>query len=272
MLTMVKAMNSKLGVLELPLLDSSGGYSVKDIQGLDPVKATLVSTQLAQQDGGQLHNARREPRNITMKLGIESDYITNTVAGLRMALYDFFMPKLPITLGFYFDDILVGSTDVVVESAEANMFSADPEIAISAIAYDPDFYAPDPVIVSGTTTNTLTTTAINYSGNSDAGIIFTLTFPGTASALKLYNTRPDNVTQIIDLVGSFIASDQLIINTIPGQKAITIIRSGLQLSALSYMKPSQWISLMAGQNDFRAYYTGSGISYTVQYTPKYGGF
>ena len=102
----------------LPLLDSSGGYSVKDIQGLDPGKASLVSTMLAQMDGGQLHNARRDPRNITMKLGIESDYLTNSVAGLRSGLYDFFMPKQSATLGFYFDDVLTALTTVTVMGAE----------------------------------------------------------------------------------------------------------------------------------------------------------
>lgn len=272
MLTMVTAQNSKAGTLLLPLQDSSGGYSVKDIQGLDPGKASLVSTQLAQMDGGQLHNARREPRNITMKLGIESDYLTNSVASLRTDLYDFFMPKLPVTMGFYFDDVLTATTDTVVESNEANMFTADPEVDISLIAYDPDFYAPAPAVLAGTTVNTTVTMNVNYPGNSDAGVIFTLTFPGSATALKLYNTRPDNVTQIIDLFGTFNAGDQLIVNTIQGQKAITVVRAGLPISALSYMLPSQWISLQSGINKFRAYYTGSGISYTLQYTAKYGGF
>lgn len=273
MLTTVTVQNSRSGTLTLPLLDSSAGYSVKDIQGLDPGKAALVSTQLAQMDGGQLHNARREPRNITMKLGLEPDYVSTTVAGLRLALYDYFMPKTGVTLGFYFDGVLLATTYAIVESNENNMFSADPEVNISLICYDPDLYAPAPTTFSGNTVNTTVTSAISYPGNSDTGIIFTITFPSTATAIRLYNTRPDNVTQIVDILGSFLAADQLIINTNPGSKAVTVMRSGLAIPGLSYLQPSQWIALAKGTNQFRAYYApGGSLPYTVQYTAKYGGF
>ena len=138
MLTMVTVQNLAAGTLLLPLMDSSGGYSVKDIQGLDPVKATLVSSKLAQMDGGELQNARREPRNITMKLGLEPDYVTNTVASLRSNLYRYLMPKSLITFALYADDILFGSTEAVVESMENNMFSPDPANEIALYNTRPD--------------------------------------------------------------------------------------------------------------------------------------
>jgi hypothetical protein len=273
MLTLVTAQNPAAGTLLLPLQDSSGGYSVKDIQGLGPVKATLTSSQLAQMDGGQLHNARREPRNILMKLGLEPDYVSNSVASLRTDLYEFFMPKSMVTMGFSFDDVLTGITDCMVESADTNMFTADPEYNISLMSYDPDFLAPDPVIVNGSTTSGTATTTIPYPGTSDTGIIFSVTLTAVSTAIKLYNTRPDLKTQIIDILGSFLAGDQIVINTNPKQKAITIIRSGLNISALFYLQlGSEWISLGRGDNKFRAYYTGTSLPYTVQYTTRYGGF
>jgi hypothetical protein len=273
MLTLVTAQNSQSGTLQLPLQDSSDGYSVKDIQGLGPVKATLTSSQLAQMDGGQLHNARREPRNILMKIGLEPDYVSTTVPSLRAALYEFFMPKSRVTLGFSFDDVLTGVTDCVVESADTNMFTADPGFDISLISYDPDFLAPDPVVVNGNTTSGTGTTTIPYPGTSDAGIIFSVTLTAASTAIKLYNTRPDLKTQIIDILGTFLAGDQIVINTCPKSKGITIIRSGLNISALFYLQlGSEWISLMNGDNKFRAYYTGTSLPYTVQYTARYGGF
>jgi hypothetical protein len=51
MLTMVTVQNPS-GTLFLPLTDASQGYVVKDIQGLDPVKASLASSTMAQMDGG----------------------------------------------------------------------------------------------------------------------------------------------------------------------------------------------------------------------------
>lgn len=273
MLTMVTAQSPQAGILALPLQDSSAGYSVKDIQGLDPVKATLVSTQLAQMDGAQLHNARREPRNIIMKLGLEPDYVSTSVASLRKALYGYFMPKSKVTLGFYFDEVLTGLTDAIVETADNSMFSADPEVTVSLISYDPDFLAPDPVIVNANTVNSNATVTISYPGTSDTGIIFTVTFPVTASAIRIYNTRPDNVLQSVDIFGSFLANDQLIIDTNPGSKSVTVIRAGNRIPALYYMLPSTWIALQGGDNKFRAYYTGaSPLPYTVQYTTRYGGF
>jgi hypothetical protein len=274
MLTMVSAQSSGGDTLLLPLMDSSGGYIVKDIQGLDPVKATLVSTAFAQLDGAQLHNARRETRNIVMKLGLEPDYISNNVASLRTDLYKFFMPKSMITFSLYADDVLWGTTETVVETCDNNMFSADPEVDISLICYDPDFYAPDPVTLSSSTVSSSTTTEIDYEGTSDTGILFTITFPGPYSGISLYNRRPDMITDTIDLSASFLAGDVLEINSNPLSKGVTIIRSGLRIPSLYSLNypQSSWISLKQGSNLFRAYLPGASIPFSLEYTPKYGGF
>jgi Siphovirus-type tail component, C-terminal domain len=269
---MVTIQNAQSGTLILPLADFSGGFIVKDIQGLDPVKATLTSSALAEIDGAQFQHARREPRNITMKLGLEPDYVTTTVASLRSELYDYFMPKSAVTLGFYFDDVLYATTVGVVESMENNMFTADPQVDISLMCYDPDFYAPDPVVVNGTTVSDATTHEIDYEGTSDTGIVFTLTFPGTASELWLYNTRPDNVMNLFRVSGSFLANDIFQVNSNPGSKSVTINRGGTKFSVLYYLDAgADWPSLMRGPNLFRAYASGAGVPYTVVYTPRYGG-
>ncbi len=272
MLTMVTVQNPG-GTLLLPLMDSSGGYVVKDVQGLDPVKATLTSSTLAQVDGAQAQHARREPRNIIMKLGLEPDYAVTSVAGLRSNLYNYLMPKSPVTFALYSDDVLWGTTDAVVESMENNMFTADPQVDVSLICYDPDFYAPAPTVVDGSTVSTSDTQTIAYPGTSDTGIKFTLTFPGTADEIRLYNQRPDQVLDILRITGSFLANDVLTVDTNPGSKKITVTRAGLTFSVLYYLDPtSTWISLMKGNNLFRAYYSGSAIDFSLEYTAKYGGF
>ena len=43
MITMIQAINAQGELLSLPLDDISNGFSVEDIDGLDPVKATIVS-------------------------------------------------------------------------------------------------------------------------------------------------------------------------------------------------------------------------------------
>src|SRR5450756_1275481 len=97
MLTMVEITNQRNGTLQLPLLDASAGYVVRDVEGLSPVKATLTSSSMAQEDGAQPQNATRTTRNILLKIGLEPDYVTNDVQSLRSDLYDYFMPCLLYT-------------------------------------------------------------------------------------------------------------------------------------------------------------------------------
>lgn len=272
MLTLVEATNVRSDTLALSLLDASNGYVVKDIQGLDPVNASLTTSTMAQRDGAQAQNARRDTRNITIKLGLEPDYLVSTVDSLRSALYGWFMSKALVDLALYKDDVLFAITSGQVESCENNMFSADPEVDISIICYDPDFYGPSAVTSSSGTVSTTDTTAINYEGNSDAGVIFTLSINRTMSDFTLYNTAPDNTLQSFIVNGSFVAGDVVRINSIPGQKSITLTRSSITSSILFWMDTSSsWITLQKGANNFRAFATGATIPFTLSYTPQYGG-
>lgn len=271
-LTQVNVQNAKNNVLTLPLSDTSGGFEVRDIQGLDPVKASLVSSQMAQVDGAQLQNTRRDTRNITMKVGIKPDYLQHTVQTLRTKLYDYFLPKASITLSFYLDGVVYATIQGTVESCENNMFSADPEVNISIICYDPDFYAPASVIVSGNTVASTALQAISYAGSSPAGIIFTLNVNRDIPGFKLYNTQPDGTLQIFDYEGTILNGDTVIITSIPLKKSAMITRNQQTFSGLYYVQaPSDWINLENGINDFRCFVTGAAIPYTIEYLAKYGG-
>lgn len=273
MLTMVTVQNASGDTLSLPLADSSGGYSVRDIQGLNPVKATLSSSTLAQVDGADPQNARREPRNITMKIGLEPDYAATSVAGLRSNLYGYLIPTSVITLSLWADDILWGTTVATVESFENNMFSSDPEIDISLICYDPAFYAPAETLINASTVSNTDQVTIPYQGSIDAGMIFTLLFDRSVTELRLYNTRPDNKIQLFSVSGSFLSGDKLVMQSMDRQKKLTLTRAGLTSSVLFFLDTtSDWPTLMRGDNLFRAYATGAAIAYTIEYTAKYGGF
>lgn len=272
MLTQVSASNDAFGDLLLPLFDASNGYSVKGVEGIGPVKATLTSTTLAQLDGGRLNNARREQRNITMKLGLETDWATNSVAGLRRQLYKWFSPKASLIFGLYEDGEPFATTEAVVESCEPNMFTADPEMDISLICEDPDFYG-DTTAIAGMTVNDESTQEIIYDGSSDTGVVFSMTFVENATSVILFNTRPDKNIQVLNLEGAFSTGDILLINSVPGQKVAKVTSSGLPRSVLSYLHTrSDWISLQSGSNLLRVYYNGTHTPFTLEYTNKYGGF
>lgn len=273
MLTAVDITNLRGNTLQLPLRTAPGGYVVRDIEGLDPVAASLVTSTMAQVDGAQPQNARRDSRNITMKLGLKPVYAVSSVRDLRAGLYDYFLPKANIKLGFYDDDVLSFITSGQVESCDAPMFSADPEADISILCYDPDFYAPSNILVtSHTQSDNVTTIPITYQGSSDTGFIFSMTLTRTMTTLSLVGTTPDGTTRTFTLTGTFLSGDVLTINTIPGQKEITILRTGELMDVLYYMNnQSTWPILQKGLNIFAAYSPGAGISYGVTYTPKFGG-
>ena len=273
MLTAVDITNSRGDTLHLPLMDTSGGYVVREVEGLDPVDAALTSSSLAQVDGAQPQSARRATRNVTMKLGFKPDYVASTVQSLRSALYPYLMPKLNVMLGFYLDDALYATTDGQVETFQNTMFTDDPEVDISILCYDPDLYAPSAITASDfSQSDSLTTKLIQYNGTSEAGFVFTLSIDRALSDFTLVNTTPDNVRKALEVSGaSFVSGDVLTINTIPGQKAVTLTRAGLTTSILYFKTAvSEWPILQNGNNQLGAFCSGAGIPWSLSYTPKYG--
>lgn len=271
MLSRVEIQNSLGDTLALPLADTSGGYLVKDISGLDPVKATLVSTTIAQIDGAQLQSTRRETRNITMRLGFVPNFYTTDVRSLRQNLYGFLMPKSLVTLRFFFDEVLYAVTVAAVETFESSMFSVDPEVNVSLICYDPDFYAPTTTTFNGTTVIGTSSNAIQYDGTSDAGFVLTLSPNASIADFAITVTHPDNKVLTLDLAASLLSGDTVVVNTIPGSKAATLTRSSSSSSLLYAVSPlSIWMGLSPGQNLFRVSSTVSGMPYSLVYTKKYG--
>lgn len=261
-------------LLSLPLEDVTNGLYIESIEGLDPVKATIVSSSFAQIDGSQYQSSRREERNIKITIGLDPDYTVDTpsVEVLRNRLYDFFMPKSEVKLRFITDTEL--QVDVVgrVESLETPLFSADPSVAISILCNDPDMIDVTPVPISGNTTSTTTEVTIPYAGTVETGIEFTLNVDRTLTAFTLYHRGPDGVTRTFDFSANLVNGDVVKITTIRGKKSVTLTRGGT-VSSLLYAKSPQsyWIELFKGNNYFRAYATGAAIPWTISYTTRYGG-
>ena len=155
MLTKVEVRTATGATMAFPLRDQSNGFLVKDIEGLDPVKATITSTRFAQLDGTEYQNSRREAREIVLTLGIEPLFGSMTVRDLRSSLYAFLMPKSNVTLRFYIDDTAFADISARVEDFGAPMFSQSPEVKITFMCFNPDFEAPVPVVLNGNTTSSM---------------------------------------------------------------------------------------------------------------------
>ena len=206
-----------------------------------------------------------------MKLGFAPDYIATTVASLKSNLYNYLLPKAQIQIGFWIDGTLSRITQGVVETFQNSAFSADPEVDVSIICFDPDFYETAPESVSGSTVSSTTTQTVSYAGTSDAGVILTLDVNATMSGFTIYNTRPDSQVQEFDVTASLLSGDVVIVTSIAGFKSIILDRSGLKTSLLYAVDPtSDWISLMKGSNLFRVHSSVTSVPYVLEYTAKYG--
>ena len=275
MLTKVDIITLQGNVLELPIQDSFNGYLVKDIEGLDPVNSTLVSSSFANVDGEQYHSSRREKRNIVIKLGLEPNHLTGTGRQLRSNLYKYFMPQTSVTLRFYVED-LGGFVDIVgvIESFDCPQFAQELEATISLICYDPSFYDPSPEVFEGVTTNDNIEMVIDYPGTIETGILFNMLADRAVPPFSIYHRSSDNTITSLDFDLPLSAGDLLTISTVTGAKGLTLNNDSGSNSVLYGMDPtSNWITLYPGRNYIRVLIDdlGEPIPYTIEYTTKHGG-
>lgn len=281
LLNALNILNNRGSTLNLPLEDSSGGFVVREIQGLDPVKATLVSSSFANMDGEQFHSSRRDPRNIKLKLGLSPDWSTSDVEALRKMLYQYFMPKSNPKFIFhmydkYATDVSLEFLDLEIdgriETFDGPLFVADPVVDISVMCFNPDFVDPTNVIFNGNTVSDVTQADLNYLGTVDTGVVFNLHINRVIADFTIYHTAPDGSLDSIYISYPFLAGDLLTISSVIGAKSVLLTRAGVQTSILYALSPqSGWLTLEPGDNQIRVYTAGAAIPYDIQYTNKYGG-
>lgn len=270
MLIKLEARNRSGNILSLPLEDSSAGLILTDVDGLNPVKATIVSSSFAQQDGEQYHSSRREKRQITIK--IEYDLFSATpVWQLRDRLYSYFMTKTEVKLRFFRVDGL--TVDIVgrVEDFDSPLFVKEPEANIVILCVDPDLISLTPVTLTGNTTSTTAETLVPYSGTVESGLLFTLNVDRTLSEFTIYHRDPAGTLYSLDFQSPLLAGDVVTISTVSGNKYVTLTRAGISSFLLRAVSPqSKWVEFEKGDNYIRVYAIGAAIPFNIAYTPKYG--
>lgn len=273
MLTRVDVDDLQGHTLALPLQPTTPGYIIRDIEGLDPVKSTIVASGFAQLDGSQFQSAKREPRNIILKVGLEPYFAGgSSVSSLRAALYGYFMPKSTVKLSFYINDVLTYTIQGMVETFETSLFSKDPEVSISLICFDPNFIAITDTTVNGNTVATATEQTVAVAGSVETGYVFTLSVNRSISGFSIYNRRPDGSMAQMDISLALVAGDVVKISTEPKNKYATLTRASATSSILyAVSSSSKWGPLWPGDNYYRVLVSGAAIPFTIVYKNKYGG-
>ncbi len=267
----MEARNSAGDVLPLILQDLSNGYLFKGIDGLDPVKATVVTSSFATRDGVEYESARRDARNLILHLGFEPDWASGDAKALRDNQYKWFMTKQQVECRFYEDSGLVVSIVGRVESNDSPRFTSDPGADISIICPNPDFLGMTNEIIASNSVADGTENTINYIGTIETGFLFTLNVNRSISGFSLYARGSDGIQYELDFSADLVASDVVKISTVPGNKFATLTRGGVDSSLLYGISPSSpWLTLQPGSNKIRLLISGAAIPYTISYTDKYG--
>lgn len=274
MLTLTEIRNIAGSVLSLQLNDVTDGFVLRDIKGLDPVNATLISSDYAQQDGAQFHSARRLTRNIIFVLNLEPERSTTptTVKELRSQLYSYFMPKSQVELRFIDSAGLTVTITGRVESFDSPLFASESAVNVSVLCFDPDFTKLTSETISGDTVSDTTETLVAYDGTVETGIEFVLSLDRAEDAFTIYHRAPSGVITSLDFAASLLTDDILTINTITGSKGAVLTRATVDSSVLyGVSAQATWIELQPGDNYIRVYATGAAIPYEITYTKRYGG-
>ena len=272
MLERVDITNSRGNILTLMMEESESPYQVVDIDGLDPVKAELVSTSYAGTDGEDFQSAKLGARNIKIKLDLDPDFDPKTYADLRRDLYAWFMTKAQVTLRFFLSTGLYVDILGVVEEMSSPLFSEDPEVTISLMCYKPDFIDTRMVTIDGMTVADTTNTEIEYPGNVEAGTVLTLNVNRSMADFTIYNQDEGGNLSRLDFTGALLAGDVLVISSLQGNKGITLTRASVTSSFLyGRSAQSSWIKFVEGLNQFRVYALGDPVPYVLEYLVRYGG-
>ena len=281
MLTQVKAYSSWRSAPVLPL--DAGGRAeidllqIRNIDGLDPVKASVNTTPLGSVDGESYVGSNVPSRNIVLTIHPNPNWENWTFEALRKLVYQYFMPKLPTRLVFYSDDLIPVEIWGVVESVGVNPFSKDQEFLVSIICADPYFKAIEPTVVTGVSVREGGLLRIvENMGNMDCGF-----------KVRLTALTPPNPTRIAIQIGDPIiaylavtagVSDNVFfeMSSVPLRKYVQTVEIGTGvitnlLSNTTIQEGSAWPHLQPGENEFAVITDQGEQDWELSYFERFGG-
>ena len=280
MLTEVKAFSSWRSAPTL-LLNENGRpeadlIQVRNISGLEPVKASVSTSPYGSVDGASHVGSSVLTRNIVLTLHPNPDWNTWTFESLRRLLYSYFMPKRATRLVFLSDDMIPVEISGIVESVAVNPFSKDPEILVSIVCPDPYFIAVEPTVITGQTTRPGgELEIIEYNGTIESGmnVIVTAVTAPNPTWIAVW-TGPDTpyiwtdctVTNSMYFEMNSIAMRKYVQNVEIGTGIITNL-----LSRAKIEQGSTWVTLQPGENEFAVTSDAGVQDWTLTFFERFGG-
>jgi hypothetical protein len=281
-ITKVEVFSSQPDAPILPLGGSMPFYDpvfIRNIEGLDPVKADIATTPFASGRGELYQGSSTPKRNIVLTLGFNPDWEgLQTMASLRQILYRYLMPQNWTKLRFFSQELPNVDIEGYVESFAANMFSQDPEIQVSIINPRPDFIEVDATTYTSIVDDGTLEFTFDYAGTIDAGyelrVDHTVDVPAYTGALTLTHTAfaEDQVIKINPV--TIDGSRYFKLNSVQHNKRLQAVYTADNTfdNLLARMTTdSVWPRIRPGENIFRIMAEQTGLVWTMAYFNRYGG-
>ncbi|MBQ3326182.1 MAG: phage tail family protein [Clostridia bacterium] len=251
-------------------MTADSAFEVTNIEGLVPPAVDIALAVGVNRDGGIYKASRMNERNIVIEAAVNEPAVEN-----RLALYGHFPAHQLLTLKMSDGERSV-HIDGYVESIEVGIFDKREKAQISIICPSPAFV--DDTSVTGIIVKGTSHLIVNDSDLS-CGVIMRLTASGTdavSPAVRLnYRANGVLISQWMRFAGTIPAGDTLIIDTIPGEKSITLSSGGTETNALSMLdlSASEWLSLPPGTVYVAIDSEGNAMNLEaiMTYTKLYGG-
>lgn len=242
-------------------LSNNNSMQLVSISGLNPPVATINTTGMAGADGSVFNSSKLGNRNIVIEL-----QPINNVENARLLLYSCIKSKKYIKLYITTDNREL-YTEGYVESIEVDLNANPQMIQVSIICPDPYLYDVDE------TEMPISTTDVNILnlGDSETGFITTFVMSGFVAGLQLTNSTTN---KSFKLRYAFQTADILTLNTMRGQKSISLLRGTETINLINYIEDdTEWPQLELGNNNI-SFSADSGsdlISAQVSFTLLYEG-
>lgn len=240
-----------------------GAFTITDIQGLNPPKATIFTGTSALIDGGIYNSAKTEMRDVKIAFAIEYTAEYN-----RMEMYKVLRVKKPVTI-YYKSDLLDVWTKGYVQTISPTYFAKKQIVTVDILCPFPylkgaqeiinelsnilkGFHFPfastsTPSLVMGEITS-LNIIDIENLGGIETGLTIELYAKNTVQNPRVLNYVTGDY---MALAFTMEAADLITIETEKGNKSITLLRSGVRTNLFNYLaEGSKWLQLELGNNEF----------------------
>ena len=279
MLTEVKAYSSWHSAPTLPLEDGGRAETdliqIRNIDGLDPVKASVSTSPFGSVDGASHTGSSVLTRNLVLTLHPNPDWDTWTYESLRRLLYSYFMPKRATRFELFSDDMIPVEIAGIVEDISVNIFSKDPELLVSVICPDPYFMSLEPIVLTGPTGRSdMAVIPVDYNGTIESGIQLKVTHVADPAPTRIGIQIGDPPITYFDVDAAVNASLYFEMSSIPMRKFVQNVNigSGVINNLLSKVRPgSDWPLLQPGINEVKIITDQGTQDWELTYFERFGG-